>query len=321
MSIIQVPRELLQSSTIRRRTKLLLGAMVALLLVMVLVVVAALRAESHYRAMVRQVDREAQVLPQRQPPAQLEAAAQTAAVDYLQAQSYPLPLAQGLSRYLGRNYTDPTSDQTQVGAPISVVSLSVYKIQYEGSVVLVQLLAEPAQGSELLVVVPMQMRGQVPVLVGYPSLLPYTAAVAAPPAITAAPTQGVSPLPAGAQSQLDAWAQAWATNNQAQLYSLSGDTSNQTFYGLGGWTLQQPPQVVQTQQRGDQELVTVVLTLAAQSNPSQVLQTPYQVLLQPVGQPLPDVVAWGPAGVGWGLRPYQQALPGPAPVSLPASSS
>jgi len=320
MSIIQVPRELLQTSTVRRRTKVLLGAMLVLLLIMVLLVVAAIRAESRYRAMVMQVDREARVLPQRQPPAQLQAAAETAALDYLQALPYPLPLAQGLSRHLGRDYVNPSSGQTTVGAPIPVASLSIYRIQYSGKVVLVQLLAQPTRGSGWLVVVPMQMQGQVPVLVAYPSLLPYTAAVSPPQALTAPPAQGVPTLSIGAQAQLDAWAKAWAANDQAQLYSLSGDTANQTFFGLGGWTLQGSPQVVQAQQRGDQELVTLVLTLAAQSNPSQVLQAAYQVLLQPMNQPLPYVVAWGPAGVGWSLRPYQQALPGQAPVSLPASS-
>lgn len=326
MSIIEVPRELLQTRTIRRRTKVILGAMVMLIVILFMITVVTASSASKYKAMVRQVDQEVAKLPQTAPAPALQGAAETAAVDYLSAQPYNLPVAQGMSSSLGRSYQDPSTGQQVTGAAIPFTSVNLYNTSYEGQpgtsgyTILQQFLVQGP--NNWLLTIPIRMSGNTPVVVADPTLLPYTAQASSPASLTQTPQNGyAATLSNGAISQINSWAQAWVSNNQQQLYQLAGDTANQTFFGLGGWTLTQNPQVVNVDQRGQQQLVTIVLTMAPTSNPKQVVQSPYQLLLQPVSQPLPNVVAWGPAGVGWSLKPYQQALPGPAPVPASNSSS
>jgi hypothetical protein len=326
MSIIEVPRELLQTRTIRRRTKIIIGAMVMLVIVLFMITIVTASDAAKYKAMVRQVDQAVAKLPQAAPAPALLGAAETAAIDYLSAQPYRLPTAQGVSSDLGRSYQDPTTGQQVNGVAIPFNSINLYNTIYEGKpgtasyTILQQFLVQGPH--DWLLTVPIQLSGNTPVVVADPTLLPYVARASSPPALTQPPQNGYSAtLSSGAISQIDAWAQAWVSNNQQQLYQLAGDTSNQTFFGLGGWTLVQAPQVVNVEQRGQQQLVTIILTMAPNSNSQQVTQSPYQLLLQPVSQPLPDVVAWGPAGVGWSLKPYQQAVPGPAPVPASSSSS
>jgi len=224
---------------------------------------------------------------------------------------------------LGREYQNPQTGQKTSGTAFPFTSVNLYNTTYEGTpnspgyTVLQQFLVDGPQ--DWLLTVPIQLSGNTPVVAADPSILPYTAQASSPQAITQPPAGGLSAtLSSGSTSQIDAWAQAWASNNQQQLYQLAGDTSSQTFFGLGGWTLVQNPQVVNVQQRGNQQLVTVILTMAPSSKSSEVIQSPYQLLLQPITQPLPNVVAWGPAGIGWSLKPYQNAVSGSAPI--PTSS-
>ena len=325
MSIVEVPRELLQTRTIRRRTKVILISMVMLVIILFIVTVVTASSAAKYKAMVRHIDQEVAKLPQTVPAPALQGAAETAAIDYLSAQPYHLPVAQGLDSSLGRSYQDPQTGQTVTGDAIPFTAINLYKTIYEGTpgtssaITLEQFVVDGPH--DWLLTVPLQMSGDTPVVAADPTLLPYTVQVSSPAAITQPPQNGISAtLSAGSKSQIGAWAQAWVSNNQQQLYQLAGDTTNQTFFGLGGWTLIQAPQIINVEQRGDQQLVTIILTIAPSSNANQVVQSPYQLLLQPVTQPLPNVVAWGPAGVGWSLKPYQQALPGLAPVP-PTSGS
>ena len=152
-----------------------------------------------------------------------------------------------------------------------------------------------------------------PQLAALPALVPAPATPSAEPQAGApvAVSSLYAPLSGNLQYRVTQWAQAYASNNQTQLYQVTGDTSSRSYEGLGGVKLVGQPTVTASTQDGPKQpaelVVTVELTLQSMAQSSVIEQASYDLLITGIGDKYPDVVAWGPAGSGSSLTPYENA--------------
>jgi hypothetical protein len=306
--LVQVPARLVSAKTVARHTKILLGAIVVWTLIMTAVAVSSSSSASRAKSEVLQLERS--LAPTEQPTWVTQA--QMVATDYLDAMPTPVPTAQGIP-----------ADMGNTAGAIRYTAMELAGTQQLGSAaygtlrVLDQFLVQtPTQ--DYILTVPMRAGRDGPVLADIPSLAPAKASsVTGQPLTWAGYPQ--SSLSAGAQSQLEAWAQAYATNNEAVLYQLTGDPQAHLYYGLGGWQLVSQPVVVSASSNsiGTEALVQVQLVIRRDGHPDQRITVAYDLLMGKISSPLPTIEAWGPAGTGWDLQPYQNANPGAPPVSSP----
>lgn len=118
-------------------------------------------------------------------------------------------------------------------------------------------------------------------------------------------------LPSGLQFQVNQWAAAFAADNQVALYQLTGDTATATFRGLGGYQVVGTPQIVSATEPGTSKnpaksmVVTITMVMQSTSQPTVVASTSYDLLVDNLQNHLPNIVAWGPAGSGGTLIPFE----------------
>lgn len=251
--------------------------------------------------------------------------AQLAAEDYLAARPTALPYAQGLDPTLGRDDRAPsapsanaasgTASSATVG-PIAVQSLA-WRSAEEGRAgssayeVDTFVVATSAALWHLSVEVIDSASG--PVIGADPSLTPDpTAPTDAAAAITYASSggSGQSDLGPGATRQVQAWAQAYADGDGATLYRLTGDTRSDTYPSLQGWVFDRVSVGASAVNAGA-ALAQVQVAMHEVNDPSASVTCAYDLLLGQLGQSLPFVEAWGPAGSGPTLVAYQNASPAP----------
>ncbi len=257
--------------------------------------------------------------------------AELAAQDYLAARPTVLPYAQGLEPTLGREGPDASSDTGASGtaAPIVVRSLA-WRSADEGRVgsrlyeVDTFVVATPAALWHLSVEVIDSASG--PVIGADPSLTPDpTAPADTAAAITYGPlgASNQSELGQGATRQVRAWAEAYADGDGATLYRLTGDTASDTYPSLQGWVFDRVS-VDASAVKAGAALAQVHLAMHEVNDPSAAITCAYDLLLGHLGQSLPFVQAWGPAGSGPTLVAYQNALPvssSPVPSSPAAPAA
>ena len=116
----------------------------------------------------------------------------------------------------------------------------------------------------------------------------------------------------GGEDQVQVWAQAWSAGDERALYTLTGDTRNVRYRGLGGFALGGEAVVTSTittdpADPSADQIVTVVVTLVSAENPEFATTATYDLLVSNPDQPLPFIVAWGPAGSGLDLEPLGNA--------------
>ncbi len=319
---VAVPRQLVQAKMVRRRTKILVGVMVGWVIIMTIVAGAASSASSKDAKLLKQ----ALARPIPAPPPTYYAQAQQVAVDYLNATPTPVPVATGLPANLDRVALDATGTLTNTpAAPIPYSSIAPYSSQYLGSAksgdqrVVDQMLVDSNGTTYVLTVVFIPTK-QGPVVANLPSL--------APAHLEGTPQQPLNwstyaqaNLSPGAISQITTWAQAYASNDETTLYQLTGDPNSHLYLGLGNWVVQGTPTVVSATTRGNSALVQVQVSMAEKGHPTIVVTNAYDLLMQDVNRPLPPIVAWGPAGSGWSLTPYQNAYAGAPPTASSSTTS
>ena len=251
--------------------------------------------------------------------------AQTAVGDFLARQASAVPAIAGVETDFSKATRD-ASVSGQVVGPLAVSGLSyvgsaattlgdgsreVTKIEQERFVATVA-------GQLMEVNVPMAKTANGWALAAAPSMVP------------AAPGDGgrvrldyaslykgggdSSILPGAAYtSQIAAWAATFAAGGPAdpKLYALTGDTTANTYSGLGGWALVGAPAIgsvvaVTTPRPGF--IVRVSLVLKAPGANGPTLQADYDVYVRSdQSQSQPPVVAWGPAGSYKTLNPFVNA--------------
>ncbi|MDQ6782786.1 MAG: hypothetical protein M3063_04960 [Actinomycetota bacterium] len=296
MTFTAVPRATVPARRAQRRVRILLGAVAVgpVLALVALAVAAGGRPGAGHPAIVGH-DR---------------AFAEVAAQDYLAARPTALPYVQGLGPTLGRDGTTGSGTPT----PISYRSLA-WRSADEGRVgskayeIDTFVVATPSALWHLAVEVIDSAAG--PVIGADPSLSPDPTA---PAASAAALTYGAlgatsqSELGPGAARQVQAWARAYADGDGATLYRLTGDTGSDTYPSLQGWAFDAVTAVTSAV-KGGAALDQVQVVMHRVSDPAQSVTCSYDVLLGHLGQSLPFVQAWGPAGSGPSLVAFHNALP------------
>jgi hypothetical protein len=111
------------------------------------------------------------------------------------------------------------------------------------------------------------------------------------------------------RERITEWATAFAADDRRQLLEITGDSRNGVEYvGLGSWQLVGEPVVGGLFTRTDGAAGThVELGLAAVDDPAVTTRVSFDLLIEHAHEPLPEIVAWGPAGGALQLEAYQNA--------------
>lgn len=151
----------------------------------------------------------------------------------------------------------------------------------------------------------------VPALAARPYLESVVLRPTAVPPATFPPAFDPAPVPPQVHDRIIEWAHAWAADDARALYSVVGDSEHVVYRGLGGWTavdVAVGPSVTVAYVDETPALNAVRVTVELAS-PSTTVTVDVDVLIARPTQPLPNVVAWGPAGTGTDLQPYSNAVP------------
>lgn len=236
---------------------------------------------------------------------------------WLAGQASPVPVASGIASNLGRAIS-ASAQQSTTPPPVSAIpTTSVVYLNSTphalGKRSWVVDTFDVSTGTSVWVAsVTLLITPGGPVVGTMPSLTPYVHATTNTSELTYANTyqKAQVSLTQGETSQINAWASAFVSNDRAQLYTLSGDTADAHFDGLTGFSEEGTPNVLSATAGGSNILVDLTLSVSPTSDPTQSLTLGYDVLLANITNPLPNVVAWGPAGTGFSLYPYENARSG-----------
>lgn len=102
------------------------------------------------------------------------------------------------------------------------------------------------------------------------------------------------------------WANAYAADDQHALYTVTGDTQAGTYHGLGGFTVtgvEQRSAVQRSGSTGNFLVVRARVHLASANGFTS--DSDFDLLIGDYQTSGPHVLAWGPAGAGPTLTPYQ----------------
>lgn len=231
--------------------------------------------------------------------------------------------AAGQDTFAGAEVTFAGTTQVRIGDPTKatmVVQRSTFHVTVPGA----------ENPTVYAVSVPMVQSPRGWVLASAPSISPVQLAtpVKVPDYAALYPVAGTGaseltslPYGAAAISQIQKWAQVFASEGKASqgLFAITGARdSTFKFDGLGGWGVERvdvksfllsPNPEADVDQFGQQRLVVrvaLVLTPGGANGPT--LNAEYDVLLQPGANPgQPPVTAWGPAAAGptFALENYQ----------------
>lgn len=161
-------------------------------------------------------------------------------------------------------------------------------------------------GATMELTVPVHVRGPDAALAAHPTLLP------APP--TADDLAGatyrdfpdvVGNVPDPVADTIDDWAEALLADDRAALRAITGDPSTTGEYvGLQGFELEDGPEVITAVD--DQIGLTVRVRVWVRDTRANqfVTSLDYDLAVNDVDGALPRIVAWGPAGTGFGLTDY-----------------
>jgi hypothetical protein len=269
--------------------------------------------------------------PQEAPAAPVPRHGDYAAViaqSYLDGQPLPVPAARGLGSDAGRTAVDgPTvigGDQTPpapiphswvipMDAEVAAIPLDA---DHQRTVETHRFLVGTPSGPFVLAVPLVETGGRGPALGALPSLEPFVPdadAARADPLDWSTTFETARPS-ATLEERIGEWARAFAGDDRRELLEISGDGRNGIEYvGLGAWTVTGEPEVGGLFTRADGDAGThVVMALAAAGDPAVTTRVSFDLLVRHADEPLPEIVAWGPAGSALTLAPYQNATRLPA---------
>jgi hypothetical protein len=250
------------------------------------------------------------------------------AQSYLDGQPLPVPTARGLGSDAGRSAVEgrtviggddpppapiPHSWVIPMDAEVAVIPLGA---EQQRTVETHRFLVGTPSGPFVLAVPLVETGGRGPALGALPSLEPFVPDADAADADAldwSAAFETARPTPT-LEERIGEWARAFAGDDRRQLLEISGDGRNGIEYvGLGSWTVTGEPEVGGLFTRADGSAGThVVLALAAAGDPAVTTRASFDLLVRHSDEPLPEIVAWGPAGSALTLTPYQNATHLPA---------
>ena len=255
---------------------------------------------------------------------------------YLDGETLPVPVADGISAAAGRESLDDDllADQQPDPQPIAhtwVISMGaeVESIPVDEAsqrtVETHRYLVGATSGPFVLAVPVIQTPRGAPALGAVPAIEPFVPDAAAGDLDSldwsaAYETDRASDT---LQQRITEWATAFATDDRRQLLEITGDSRNGIEYvGLGSWQVVGEPVVGGLFTRSDGAAGThVEIGLAAVDDPAVTTRVSFDLLVEDADEPLPEIVAWGPAGGALTLAPYENATPVPEQESGTATSS
>jgi hypothetical protein len=225
--------------------------------------------------------------------------------DYLTGAGTSLPVANDLDATFAR----PDQPVTLQVAAVDFAGVTVATVDglYVETYTYV---ARLASGRLLRVAVPLSFTTEGPLLVATPSLLSSSALASrtiGSELLDWDRIDGVSnSTPAAAQTVIGEWVQAYAANDGAALQRITGDQDPAARYlGLGGINVLEV-KTLNTFPRGERYSVVRVRVLFSFAGVDGYRSaTEFDLLVLDPALPNPRVQAWGPAGSGPTLEPYQ----------------
>ncbi|HET6952400.1 MAG TPA: hypothetical protein VFI47_18615 [Acidimicrobiales bacterium] len=252
------------------------------------------------------------------------------AQSYLAGEPLPVPVARGLGADAGRAPLAPAGtigDDEARPAPIphtwliamgaEVTTLPAAETGDAAgrgrTVETHRFLVGTAQGPFVLAVPLVETAGSGPALGALPSLEPFVpdAAAAAIDPLDWSAVYDTRRASATLRERIAEWARAFAEDDRRRLLEITGDSRNGVEYvGLGAWRTAGEPEVGGLYARGDGAVgVHVELALTAADDPAVSTRLAFDLLVRHAGDPLPEIVAWGPAGSALTLAAYENASP------------
>lgn len=262
------------------------------------------------------------------------------AESYLDGVPLPFPVASGLTPAAGRDPVELPGAPPSLDPPAPEPIPHTWIVPMEPEVVAIPAADGPdrivethpflvgTDGGVLVLTVPIvETADGAPALGAVPSIEPYVpeAEAEALPGLDWAPVFESTRPSATLRERIAEWARAFAEDDRRRLLEITGDSRNGVEYvGLGDWTVVGEPQVGGLFARGDGTSgCQVEIALASTADGGVTTRVAFDVLVADAGEPLPSIVAWGPAGTALALRAYDNAttLPERQPGAAPTSST
>lgn len=176
----------------------------------------------------------------------------------------------------------------------------------QGRVVETHYVLVDAAELDLLVAVPFLFDRGVPVLAAYPTLLPTGVTGAVAPLEYQEVQNTLDSIPQPVRERIAEWGAAYGANDGATMRDLADDTgaSAAQYRGIGGLTLAMTPEIRVAVPTETGLVLRVRFTYSSTAGVAGLV-TDLDVLITAPSTFAPRVVAWGPAGTGPALQPYQ----------------
>jgi len=296
--VVEIPRPLPLGTKVSRRAKAVIAAGIASPILAILAIIIAATSASSPTATHSTPD--------------YAGVGETVVAEWLGGDPITVPHSSGLGPFLGRELASFSSSSGPVAIPTrSIAFVGARHEQVNGLhyVTDTYLVVSPDLGT-VDVAVTMETTPRGAVVVASPAVTPYTSTAAAHHLAypSDSPTQAMV-------TQIDAWASAYASNDESALYNLAGATTQVHYRGLSGVALISTPTVNSCEipvkiTASSTAICQVSLELGVRSNHKLAWTASYDLLLGRLTAALPTVVAWGPPGSGSSLSPGENALPG-----------
>jgi hypothetical protein len=243
---------------------------------------------------------------------------------YLDGEPLPVPVADGISAAAGRESLDDDVLAAERPVPQPIAHTWVISM---GAEILTVPVGEASQrtvethrylvgavGGPFVLAVPViETDGGAPALGAVPAIEPFVPDASAGDLAsldwsaayeTARPSDTL-------RERITEWATAFAGDDRRQLLEITGDSRRGVEYvGLGSWQLVGEPVVGGLFTRSDGAAGThVELGLASAADPAVTTRVSFDLLVEHADEPLPEIVAWGPAGGALDLAAYENATP------------
>jgi hypothetical protein len=220
---------------------------------------------------------------------------------WVNGRTLSLPVAEGIDARFGSN------SQGGVKFTVNSISSAGWSRDYvESRLIETQYVLVDANELDMMLAIPFSVETGVPVLVAYPSISP-TKLASQLPALEYQEVPGaLETIPTPVRERVVQWASAYAAGSGTDLRNLANDVnaSGDQYRGIGALTVLTPPELKVAIQTGTGLVIRVRMNLGLPGAPSGFM-TDLDVLVIAETTQTPYVVAWGQAGSGPSLVPYQ----------------
>lgn len=319
-----VPRELSSPRRFTRRFRVIVG----------LVAFAAISGPVGCVAAF--ANRPVGVIPVREP--RHGAVAAVVAESYLAGQPLPVPVVTGLTSAAGREPValpdaPPSLDRPEPEpiphswiVPMAPTVVTVPGGEGSERVVETHPFLVGAGGAVLVLTVPVVESAEgAPALGAVPAIEPFVpdARAGALPDLDWSGAFATTRPSTALRERIGEWAAAYAGDDRRRLLEITGDDrSGVTYVGLGGWIVVGEPRVGGVFSRSDGTAgCQVEIALASDADAAVTTRVAFDLLVADADQPLPSIVAWGPAGTALALDPHANATPATGERGDPAATT